>query len=62
MHPFDLGVALHAGSSDVVAIDAGSGVLMGQDVVGCVTAGTNGSDDEASSKEAVTVDRLRVIL
>jgi hypothetical protein len=62
MHPLDLGVALHAGSSDVVAIDAGRGVLVRQDIVGGVTASTYGSDDEASPKETVSVDRLRVIL
>ena len=62
MDLLDLSVTLHTSGGDVVAIDAGCWVLMGQDVMGCVATGTNGGDNQAPSVETVTVDGLRIVL
>jgi hypothetical protein len=62
MYLLDLSVTLHTGGRDVVAIDAGLGVLMRQDVVRRVTTGAHSGDNQASPVEAVTMDGLRIIL
>jgi hypothetical protein len=58
---FDLCVALHTGGSDIVAIDAGLGVFVGQDVVGSVATGADRGDDQSPFEETVTMDRLRIV-
>jgi hypothetical protein len=58
---FDLCVTLHTCGGDIVAIDTGLRVFVGQDVVGSVATGADRGDDQAPFEETVTMDRLRII-
>jgi hypothetical protein len=61
MDLFDLSVTLHASVGDVIAVDAGAGIFVRQNVMGGMTARANGGDDEASLEETITMDGLGVI-
>ena len=57
----DLAVTLLAGLDDVVAVDAGFGVVGVTNVMRRVAVGTDGGDDEALFVETLTVDRFGIM-
>lgn len=58
----DLGMALHAGPGDPVPVDGRFRVLVRQDQVRRVTAGTHSRDDQPPLVQTIPVDRLRILL
>jgi hypothetical protein len=58
----DAGVALGAGLRHPLSGDAGTGIGMGEDVVGSVTGGTDRGDTQARTEKPVSMDRHGVVL
>ena len=62
VHLLDPGVALHAGAGHVVAVDAGIGVVVLEDVVRGVAGGAHRGDGQPLLEEALAVDRHGEVL
>jgi hypothetical protein len=62
VHLFDAGVALCTGGGHLIPGDAGSGIGMGEDVVGGVAGSTNRRHAQTGPEEAIPVDGHGVVL
>jgi len=62
MDLLDEGMTLRAGAHDVVAVNGGPGIRMGQDIVGRMTTGAYGRDRQSFFEDTLTMDALLVVL
>lgn len=61
MDLLDLGVALLTGVGDIVFVNAGPGIGVRQNEVGCVAGGTDSGDGQPLLIEALAMNTHRVV-